>query len=96
MAIGTGVLPPLPRRHTSKISLAAGRFSQSTSTRSKLCELSFCAADTPSSGRSQLTAISSRTPVIALTAWSSGDKSSARDIAVPMLEIARYPRKLLE
>jgi hypothetical protein len=81
IAMGIGLWPFFPRRQTSKISLAAGRFSQSTRTRSKLCELSFWAAETPSSGRSQLTDISSKTPVIALTAWSSGDKSKASGMA---------------
>ena len=82
MAMGTGLLPFFPRRQTSKISLAAGKFSQSTSTRSKLREVSFWAADVPSRGRSQVTDISSKTPVIALTAWSSGDNNRARGIAL--------------
>src|SRR5882724_2468220 len=82
MAMGTGLVPSWERRQTSKIILAAGRFSQSTNTRSKLWELSFLAADGPSRGRSKVTDISSRTPVMALTAWSSGDKSRAWGIAL--------------
>src|SRR2546423_13353859 len=79
--MGTGLVPVCERRQTSKINLAAGRFSQSTSTRSKLWELSFLAADGPSRGRSQVTDISSSTAVMALTAWSSGDRSRAWGIA---------------
>ena len=94
MAMGTGLLPPFPRRQTSKISLAAGKFSQSTNTRSKLCELSFWAAEAPSRGRSQVTDISSRTPVIALTAWSSGDNSRAWGMVPSMLGTAVECRKL--
>src|SRR5712692_6123260 len=81
MAMGTGLVPSWERRQTSKINFAAGRFSQSTNTRSKLWELSFLAADGPSRGRSNVTDISSSTPVMALTAWSSGDKSRAWGIA---------------
>src|SRR6266404_2135585 len=106
MAMGTGLVPSWERRQTSKINLAAGRFSQSTNTRSKLWELSFLAADGPSRGRSQVTDISSSTAVMALTAWSSGDKSRAWGIAlnarnrtpVPQVTVVRgdpYPLPLL-
>src|SRR5882672_12222371 len=95
IAIGTGLVPSCERRQTSKISFAAGRFSQSTSTRSKLWELSFLAADGPSRGRSKVTDISSSTPVMALTAWSSGDKSRAWSIAFNARNRAPMPQVTL-
>ena len=48
-----------------------------------VCEFNFWAAETPSSGRSQVTDISSKTPVIAVTAWSSGDNRRACGIVLP-------------